>query len=120
MNPNTLATNIPGVFAGGDFTAGPTYVIMGIAAGRRGAVAISKYLRGDRSRVDLYDLKGSIPADEKKVGDLKEDFEEKPRTRPPMVDARARTGSFVEIEQGFPEQIAREEATRCLRCDLEK
>ena len=47
VNENTLATNIPGIFAGGDFTTGPTFVIRAIAAGRRAALAIDKHLRGD-------------------------------------------------------------------------
>jgi hypothetical protein len=28
-------------------------------------------------------------------------------------------GGFAEVEIGFDEQMAREEAKRCLRCDLE-
>ena len=43
VDENTLATNIPGVFAGGDFTTGPTFVIRAIASGRRAALAIDKY-----------------------------------------------------------------------------
>ena len=120
VDPNTLMTNIPGVFAGGDFTAGPTFVILGIAAGRRGAVAIDKYLRGDKSRVDLYDLKGSQQTQEKTVDDLKEEFEEKPRTSVPLLKPNERKTGFAEVEQGFTEAVARAEATRCLRCDLEK
>ena len=120
VDPNNLATNIPGVFAGGDFVTGPTYVITAIAAGRRGAVSIDKYLHGDKSRVELHDLKGSQPREEKGVDQLKEDFEEKPRTKMPTVKPDQRKKSFVEIEQGFSESVAREEALRCLRCDLEK
>jgi len=47
VDTNTLATNVPGVFAGGDFTTGPTFVIRAIASGRRAAIAIDKYLGGD-------------------------------------------------------------------------
>ena len=43
VDSNTLATNIPGIFAGGDFVTGPGMVIEAIAAGRRGAIAIDKY-----------------------------------------------------------------------------
>lgn len=120
VNKNTLATNIPGVFAGGDFTVGASYVILGIAAGRRGAVAIDKYLQGIEGRVDLYDLKSSRPQSAEGVEVLKEDFEEKPRTKVPQVNIEKRKSSFVEIEEGFSEIVAREEASRCLRCDLQK
>jgi NADH-quinone oxidoreductase subunit F len=120
VDPNTLATNIPGVFAGGDFVTGPGFVIQAIASGRRGAVAIDKHLQGDTSRVLLHDMKGSRPRVKESVDDLKEDFDEKPRLDMPIIEAEQRKSSFVEIEQGFSEKTAREEATRCLRCDLEK
>ncbi len=51
VDTNTLATNVPGVFAGGDFTTGPTFVIRAISSGRRAAIAINKYLTGDDSPV---------------------------------------------------------------------
>ena len=120
VDPNTLATNIPGVFAGGDFVTGPGFVIQAIASGRRGAAAIDKYLLGDKSRVDLHDLKGSRPREKERIEDLKEDFDEKSRLEMPVIEVEKRKTSFVEIEQGFSEKTAREEATRCLRCDLEK
>ena len=55
VNWNTLCTNIPWIFAGGDFVTGPTTVIQAIAAGRRGAIAIDKYLQKDASRVEIPD-----------------------------------------------------------------
>jgi NADPH-dependent glutamate synthase beta subunit-like oxidoreductase len=44
---NTLATTRPGVFAGGDAVTGPSIAIEAIAAGKRAAVSIDKYLRGE-------------------------------------------------------------------------
>ncbi|GAI43586.1 unnamed protein product, partial [marine sediment metagenome] len=58
VDSNTLATNVPGIFAGGDFATGPGMVIDAIAAGRRAAIATDKYLKGDTSPVQMYDLKG--------------------------------------------------------------
>jgi len=46
----TQATNLPGVFAGGDAVSGPASVIHAIAAGRRAALAIEAYLGGGRGR----------------------------------------------------------------------
>ena len=46
VNPQTLETNRAGIFAGGDAAAGPGALIEGIAAGRRGALSIDRYLRG--------------------------------------------------------------------------
>jgi len=43
-DPNTGATSIEGVFAGGDVVTGPGWAIDAIAAGKRGAKAIDQYL----------------------------------------------------------------------------
>jgi len=121
VDSNTLATNIPGVFAGGDFVTGPGMVIEAIAAGRRGAIAIDKYFKGDTSPVQIYDLKieGIREMIPEKAGPKAEEWEAKPRLEVPVLPAQKRKHSFQEIEQCFPEEQAREEAARCLRCDLE-
>jgi NADH-quinone oxidoreductase subunit F len=115
---NTLATNVPGVFAGGDFVTGPGMVVEAIAAGRRGALAIDKFLRGDTSRVEIYDRKP--PVAEARPRALDETWETKPRTKMATLPLPERRANFAEIELGFSEDIARREAKRCLRCDLEK
>ena len=46
VDPLTLETSMPGVFAGGDVLSGPATVIEAIAAGKRAAVSIDRYLRG--------------------------------------------------------------------------
>jgi NADH-quinone oxidoreductase subunit F len=118
IDGNRLATNVPGVFAGGDFVFGPGMVIEAIAAGRRGAIAIDKYLRGDTSRVDIYDLKPSVI--EEVVEIEEESWEPKFRPSITLLPAEERRGSFKETELAFSEEDARREAKRCLRCDLEK
>jgi NADH-quinone oxidoreductase subunit F len=126
VDENRLSTNVPGVFAGGDFVSGPGMVIEAIAAGRRGAVAIDKYLRGDTSRVELYDLKPSIMTPVAATGVSEEAVPEEetwePQFRPetPRIPLPERKGSFKEIELPLSEEKARQEAKRCLRCDLEK
>jgi NADH-quinone oxidoreductase subunit F len=117
VDNNTLATNVPGVFAGGDFVTGPGFVVEAVAAGRRGAIAIDKYLRGDASRVEMYDLR--IETAKEITKEEEETWEEQPRIIMPRLPVPERKGSFIEIEQGFSEEQARQEAKRCLRCDLE-
>jgi len=119
VDSNTLVTNVSGVFAGGDFVTGPAMVIDAIAAGRRAAIAIDKYLKGDTSRVEMYDLKaevvGELPSQE-----IEETWEVQPRLAVPLLPAQERKASFAEVELAFSEERARQEAKRCLRCDLEK
>jgi NADH-quinone oxidoreductase subunit F len=120
VDENRLATNVPGVFAGGDFVSGPGMVIDAIAAGRRGAIAIDKYLRRDTSRVEMYDLKPSIIEEEIRKEEEEETWEPQFRPEIPHLPLTQRKNSFKEIELAFPEEKARQEAKRCLRCDLEK
>ncbi len=119
VDENRLATNLPGVFAGGDFVSGPGMVIDAIAAGRRAAIAIEKYLRGDTSRVEIYDLK---PSAIEEVISKEEEETWEPQFRPEMtrLPVEERKRSFKETELGFSEEKARQEAKRCLRCDLER
>ncbi len=46
VDPFTLETSMPGVFAGGDVVLGPATVIEAIVAGKRAAVSIDRYLKG--------------------------------------------------------------------------
>jgi NADH-quinone oxidoreductase subunit F len=117
VDSNSLATNVPGVFAGGDFVTGPDMVVNAVAAGRRGAIAIDKFLRGDASRVDVYDRKAKEVIE--RPPELDETWEERPRTKVKTLPLPERRSSFTEIELGFTEEIAQREARRCLRCDLE-
>jgi NADH-quinone oxidoreductase subunit F len=119
VDTNTLATNVPGVFAGGDFTTGPTFVIRAISSGRRAAIAIDKYLGGDKSRVYIPDEK-SPRHTRTKLALEKESMEDKPRVEVGVEDAKERIKDFREVEKGFNEEEAYREAIRCLRCDLEK
>ena len=127
VDDNKLSTNVPGVFAGGDFVSGPGMVVEAIAAGRRGALAIDKYFKGDASRVLMYDLRRSAEASDqaKQTWDEKEeDLEEEVwqtqfRPETPQLPLEQRIHSFLETELCFSEEEAQQEASRCLRCDLE-
>jgi len=118
VDENSLATNIPGVFAGGDFTVGPTYVIRAISSGRRAAIAIDKYLKGEKGRIEIVDEKTELKEDEGLALD-EETTEEKPRIKTQFEDPEERVTDFREVEKGFTKEEAHMEAVRCLRCDLE-
>ena len=112
----TLATNMEGVFAGGDALSGPLTVVDAIAAGQRAASSIKRYLRGE--------VLGAIP--ERKDPEryhtpfaLEEEPQEKPRVKIKESDARTRTTSFQETMFNYSKEKALEEAGRCLRCDAE-
>ncbi len=118
VDENSLATNIPGIFAGGDFTTGPSTVIRAIASGRRAALAIHRHLQGERGRLNIVDEKSTMIEDEGLARD-EEIAVEKPRAAPKMEKPDERARDFREVERGLDEDQALYEATRCLRCDLE-
>ena len=119
VDENSLATNMPGIFGGGDFTTGPSTVIKAIASGRRAAIAIDKYLKEDKGRIEIADEKTSLRED---IGLVLEEetTEERPRVQIEVERPEQRVKDFREVERGFSEKQAHVEAMRCLRCDLEE
>ncbi|MBM3156746.1 MAG: FAD-dependent oxidoreductase [Chloroflexi bacterium] len=113
VDSETLATGIKGVYAGGDVVTGPASVIKAIAAGRKAAVSIDKYLggSGDISEV-LAEPGRANPSFGREEG-----FAEKPRVKAPHIAIDQRLNNFSEVELGFAKPRACEEAGRCLRCD---
>ncbi|MBU1740823.1 MAG: FAD-dependent oxidoreductase [Proteobacteria bacterium] len=116
VDPNSLATVVPGVFAGGDVVSGPGYVIEAIAMGRRAALAMDKYVRGDTSRV-IFEIPDVRYGEERRLPPVQ--FSQASRARMITLAARERVRSFREVELGLSEEQAQEEARRCLRCDME-
>jgi len=119
VDENSLSTNVPGIFAGGDFTSGPSTVIQAIASGRRAALAIEEYLRGGKGRIEILDEKTTMRED---IGLALDDEteEDRPRIEIKLESPEDRVKDFREVETGFTEEQALLEAVRCLRCDLEK
>ena len=117
VDPVTLATSLPGLFAGGDVVTGTAFVVNAIAAGHKAARSIDAYVRGE-----------PLPAAEAEV-EVAEYTEEEaralvasgqvsaqPRHEVTKLDAAERVLDFREIYPVFTESEARAEAERCLAC----
>lgn len=116
VNEKTLATNQPGVFAGGDVVTGPNTVMDAIAQGRRAAVYMDKYLQGfniDKLKDDEIVMKARIVD---KI-EMDKDYDVINRHPMPTLPLIKRMGVFDEVELGFTEEMAVREAKRCLRCN---
>ena len=117
VNPETLETNQPSVFAGGDVVSGPATVIEAMAAGKKAAVSIHRYLRGE-SQERSYEV--TRPTREVSPVELSgNELEELKRPIMPCLAIDQRATNFKEVELGFTKEQAIQEAKRCLRCDLE-
>ena len=111
IDPDTLATTAPGIFAGGDAAFGPRIAIHAVANGKRAAKSIDTYLRGF-ARPDADDAL-EVVLEHRWDRDL--DFEAIPRQKPPSRPLARRIG-IAEVEECFSEGVARREGSRCLRC----
>ncbi len=120
INPQTLATGAPGVFAAGDVTYGPKSIIHAAAHGRQAARSIHAYLRHLPVREvtempqDEGETVSTLPAGAAIMLDLRPT----PREVMPLRGSEASHDRSVEFAVGFTEEQARREASRCLRCDL--
>jgi len=115
-DPDTLQTDVKGVFAGGDCVTGPATAVEAIAAGRRAALAIDQYLRGEplaKTEKPLNITKGQL--DELSLDEFAH-IERKARQEMPKLEPEERRGNFLEIEAGYTEDMAMREAERCLEC----
>lgn len=113
VNPITLATTRPGVFAGGDAVTGVGFIIDAIAAGHRAARSIDAYLRG-------FDPASVQPPEPQKLNNLQEKtishIRRLKREEMPVLDAAQRKFTFDEVYLGYTETQAIRAAHRCLTC----
>jgi NADPH-dependent glutamate synthase beta subunit-like oxidoreductase/coenzyme F420-reducing hydrogenase delta subunit/NAD-dependent dihydropyrimidine dehydrogenase PreA subunit len=114
VDDNTLATNVPGVFAGGDAVTGPKTVIEAIAHGHKAARAIHRYLCGKES---ISPSNGQARSLSRAEAEIKfPEVEKRIRHPMPRLLLEDRRHNFNEVELGFTEEMAVEEAKRCLKC----
>jgi NADH-quinone oxidoreductase subunit F len=113
----TLATNRSGVFAAGDVITGPNTVIEAIAAGKRAAIMIDRFIKGEDMlrETPLYKPSAFVEPLEMNY----EEVEAAKRFETPRAPSEWRRRNFAEVEVSLSLEEACKEAQRCLRCDLE-
>ncbi|MBI1788969.1 MAG: FAD-dependent oxidoreductase [Acidobacteria bacterium] len=112
VDPSTLATSNPRVFAGGDVAFGPRNVIRAVAEGRRAAASIHALITGHKPAPTPSVSVAVFPP-----GAWKRDlaYESCPRVKVPMLPVERRIG-VAEIELGYNTAQAMREGNRCLQC----
>ena len=111
IDPETLMTTAPGIFAAGDIAFGPRLIISATADGRKAAEQIDRYLQGTGWKPKPRYVHITV-LDRHRMA---EDFDEYSRLPVPTLPIDRRTG-IVEVETGYTEEQARREASRCLSC----
>jgi len=115
VDPVTGATNLEGIFAAGEVVTGPGIAVEAMAKGRECAISIDRFLNGQ----DMQEGRGNKEADIKADPDIDRwDVEIKARAHMPMLSMEDRQGSFREVDLGLTEEMALEEARRCLNCGI--
>ena len=111
VDPRTLMTTAPGIFAAGDIAFGPRLIINAVADGKKAAEQIDKYLCGSEWQPKPQFVQITVLDHHK----MAEEYDEYSRLTVPMIPLERRTG-VSEVETGFTEEQARREASRCLQC----
>lgn len=111
VDPDTLSTSIPGVFAGGD-AVNPSTVIESVAHGKTAAIQIDRY----------FGYEGKLFAGERLPVETHYDEETYlkniPQKKPHLVEVEQRIRTLaIEVSKGLSLEEAIEEARRCLHCD---
>ncbi len=104
VNPVSLETNLKGVFAGGDSVTGPGTIIESMAHGRKAALSIDRYVRGEDllqgrefEGTQISSLRSLLPYSKRMEREILPDM-----VKPVMA--------------GLTAEEAMEEAKRCLNC----
>ena len=110
VDPLTLQSDDPDIFAGGDAVRGPQTVIEAIADGRQAAISIDRYLSG-------LDLRLGRDVAWKAITEPQiEEYDPAARAQMPRLEPHERVKNFAEVQQGFAEEMAVQEARRCISC----
>ncbi len=108
----TFATALEGVFAAGDTTNdGASIAIRAIAEANEAAKFIDAFLDG----IEIP-YKQPVISEREITEDMFTEYEKHPRIKMPQRAPEERRNDFTEINLGFSEEDAREEAKRCLSC----
>jgi heterodisulfide reductase subunit A-like polyferredoxin len=118
IDAQTGATNVEGVFAGGDTVSGPAYVIDAIAGGKRAARSIHQYLSGQPVQGEAA-WKEPEKFSQAERDEHKKRFATRNRVKMREEPVKNRVQDFREVALGYSAEEGREEASRCLAGQIE-
>ncbi len=134
VDKDTLATNIPGIFAGGDAVTGTSFVVDAIAAGHKAARSIDAWLRQQQAAetnghtgkewqvwppaVEALERFPEVELTQAQAREIAATKSAAPRVQPAKRPAAERKRDFREVEAVITEAQAIEEARRCLECGI--
>jgi formate dehydrogenase beta subunit len=103
-----------GVFIDDGAEAGKTSFISAVAAGKKLAISIDRYLGGSGN---ISEVLAPVIEGVPRVGRI-EGFAQRRRQEMPTAKPAKLIGNFTRVELGFKDESGEEEAKRCMGCDL--
>ncbi len=126
INPDTLATPVKGVFAGGDASSAIRSIVQAIGSAKRAAIAIDLYLKGGdmgvlaaKGTVSMgsYLASGSpVPVNREPEELEYANYGPGARLEPVVMPVGERVKTLNEVNHGLVRDEAVAEAKRCFRC----
>lgn len=115
-DPETLATGVPKLYAGGDAVFGPSTVVQAMALGKQAARSIARDLKSPIEDLDVFKGLSEVPKEiaielAKKAGLKKES-----RVEISHASVESRIKCFETVENMLAEEEAVAEAKRCMQC----
>ena len=111
FDPETLMTTAPGIFTAGDIAFGPRLIISAVADGKKAAEQIDRYLQGEKWKPKPKYVQITVLDHHQMAGN----YDEYSRLPVPTIPLERRTG-ITEVDSGYTEEQAKQEASRCLQC----
>lgn len=111
IDPVTMQTSLPGVFAGGDAVTGPGIAIEAVAQGQKAARSIDSYLRGREVTASF----AYVSEIEVAAADF-QGYDAQARLHPRHELPEERRNDFRQVKEVFAVEQAQAEANRCLEC----
>ncbi|MFZ5643796.1 MAG: FAD-dependent oxidoreductase [Bacillota bacterium] len=116
VDPDTLATQVPGVFAGGDLVTGPSLIVKAAGQGRKAAFFIDRYLRGESLEGAEFDYRLPVVDKEQVLARQQSYTTLTPVEKKEIV--KEKPVDFTEVELPLTEEEVRYSAGRCLDCGV--
>lgn len=115
VDPVTLQTAEPDIFAGGDIQHGAKFAIDAIADGREGMVSINRFVHYGQSLTIGRDLRKFIELDREDIS--VESYDNAKRQVPGMKPGEA-ARTYEDLRLALTEEQVKKEAARCLHCGV--
>lgn len=113
FDPETGESDVPGLYAAGDYRRAASTVIQAIGSGSEVAERVDEFLTGARRRRKVVTIEPWRDTRRERAWDFAE------KTEMPALPVDERLASRdVEVETGYGDEAAAEESRRCYLCNL--